>query len=79
MSKEKRNKYYNLCFYAWQVASRMRSGFGRIRVWVIRGGIMEAARNTISKANGAFNQLQEVWKSSDVSLRTKLRIVPVLN
>jgi hypothetical protein len=31
-------------------------------------------RNKISKANGAFNQLQKVRKSSDVSLRTKLRI-----
>jgi hypothetical protein len=28
----------------------------------------------MSKANGAFNQLQNVWKSSDISLRTKLRI-----
>jgi hypothetical protein len=28
----------------------------------------------LSKANRAFNQLQKVWKSSDISLRTKLRI-----
>jgi hypothetical protein len=35
---------------------------------------MEDVRNKISKANGAFNQLQKIWKSSDISLRTKLRI-----
>jgi hypothetical protein len=31
------------------------------------GGSMEDIKK-ISKANGAFNQLQEVWKSSDISL-----------
>jgi hypothetical protein len=35
---------------------------------------MEDVRNKISKANGAFNQQQKVWKSSAISLRTKLRI-----
>jgi hypothetical protein len=35
---------------------------------------MEAVKNKISKANGVFNQLQKVRKSSDISLRTKLRI-----
>jgi hypothetical protein len=35
---------------------------------------MEDVRNKTSKANGAFNQLQEVWKSSDISLRTNLRL-----
>jgi hypothetical protein len=34
------------------------------------GGSMENARNKISKANGAFNQLQNVCKSSHISLRT---------
>jgi hypothetical protein len=38
------------------------------------GGSMEDVRNKISKANGALNQLQKVWKSSDISLRTKLKI-----
>jgi hypothetical protein len=35
---------------------------------------MEDVRNKIYKANGAFNQLQKVWKSSGISLKTKLRI-----
>jgi hypothetical protein len=35
-------------------------------------GSMEDVRKKISKANGAFNQLQKVWKSSYISLRTKL-------
>jgi hypothetical protein len=38
------------------------------------GGSMEDVRNKISKENWAFNQLQKVWKSSKISLRTKLRI-----
>jgi hypothetical protein len=38
------------------------------------GGCMEDVRNKISKTNGAFNQLQKVWKLSEISLRTKLRI-----
>jgi hypothetical protein len=38
------------------------------------GGSMEDVRNKISKENEVFNQLQKVWKSSDISLRTKLRI-----
>jgi hypothetical protein len=38
------------------------------------GGSMEDVRTKISKVNEAFNQLQKVWKSSDISLRTKLRI-----
>jgi hypothetical protein len=38
------------------------------------GGSMEVVRNKLSKANGAFNQLQKVWKSSDISLRTKLTV-----
>jgi hypothetical protein len=37
-------------------------------------GVGEDIGNKISKANGAFNQLQKVWKSSDISLRTELRI-----
>jgi hypothetical protein len=36
---------------------------------------MEDVRNKISEANGTFNQPQKVWKSSDTSSRTKLRIV----
>jgi hypothetical protein len=39
------------------------------------GGSMEDVRNKISEANGAFNQLQKVWKSSDISLQTKLIIL----
>jgi hypothetical protein len=35
---------------------------------------MEDVRNKISKANGAFNRLQKLRKSNDISLRTKLRI-----
>jgi hypothetical protein len=38
------------------------------------GGSMEDVRNKISKANGDCNQVQKVWKSSDIALRTKLRI-----
>jgi hypothetical protein len=38
------------------------------------GVSVEDVRNKISEANGAFNQLQKVWKSSDVLLRTILRI-----
>jgi hypothetical protein len=38
------------------------------------GGSMGDVSNKISKANGAFNQLQKVWKPSDTSLRTKRRI-----
>jgi hypothetical protein len=40
------------------------------------GGNMEDVRNKISKAHAAFNQLQKVWKSSDISLRTKLKAAP---
>jgi hypothetical protein len=35
---------------------------------------MEDVKNKIFKANGAFNQLQKIWKSNDISLRTILRI-----
>jgi hypothetical protein len=35
---------------------------------------MENVRNKISKANKAFNQLQKLWKSGDISLRIKLRL-----
>jgi hypothetical protein len=38
------------------------------------GGNTDDVRNKISQANGASNQLQKVWKSSVISLRTKLRI-----
>jgi hypothetical protein len=38
------------------------------------GGSVEDVRNKISKANGAFNQPQRVWKTNDISLRTELRI-----
>jgi hypothetical protein len=38
------------------------------------GGGMIEVRNKISKANGTFNRLQKVQKSSDISLRTKLII-----
>jgi hypothetical protein len=38
------------------------------------GDSMEYVKNKISKANRAFNQLQKVWKESDISLRTQLRI-----
>jgi hypothetical protein len=32
---------------------------------------MEDITNKISNANGAFNQLQKIWKSSDILLRKK--------
>jgi hypothetical protein len=38
------------------------------------GRSMEDVRNKMYKANEAFNQLQEVWKLRDISIRTKLRI-----
>jgi hypothetical protein len=41
---------------------------------VKEGGSVEDVRNEMSKANWDFNQQQKVWKSSDIPLRTKLRI-----
>jgi hypothetical protein len=35
---------------------------------------MKDVKNKTSLANGAFNQLQKVCKSDDISLRIKLRI-----
>ncbi|CAB4000379.1 Hypothetical predicted protein [Paramuricea clavata] len=48
------------------------------------GGGMKDLKNRLSKARGAFIRLKKIWRSSNISRKTKLRlyktlVVPVLD